>query len=517
MAELSERAQESGSVRALHAGVASAPDERASSAPALLSLLGALAISAAIVIRNGSWPGLLIALAQLLFTLGVLRPARLRGPRVAKLLSSIFAPLSIVLLALEAGWLVSALRLYGPHGTFATLSQCGYGFIACAVCGVAAVVEPQARRARLWLGAALILSAILCCAIVLLNPSPPIDVHLFHLQAFEAMRAGRSPYGGSIRNLYPGANFYSLEVLSPDQTRVLIGYPYPPLQVMLAFLAQTLLGDYRLLHALAIPLSAALLALARPGRAATACAALLALLPVAFFVLAGAWIEPVLLLLFSLVVFTALRAPRLMPYALGLFLADKQYAAFLLPLLPLLLPGRSRREQLRAALVAVLVALAVTAPIALWNLRGFLDDVILCQLRQPFRPDSINVAATLVQEAGRLYGQEPWRLTRELTATLAGRLCPGWLCLALFALALGLALWRAPRGPAGFCAGTVLAFSLFFGFAKQSFENYLLFAIGCALWAAALAGEERPSAAPPVPGREAREAVPTMPSGYISN
>jgi len=360
---------------------------------------------------------------------------------------------------------------------------------------------------------------VMCCAIVQLNPSPPIDVHLFHLQAFEALRAGRSPYGGSIRNLYPGANFYSLEVLSPDQSRVLIGYPYPPLQVMLAFLAQTLLGDYRLLHALAIPLSAALLALARPSRAATACAVLLSLLPCGFFVLAGAWIEPVLLLLFSLVVFAALRAPRLAPYALGLFLADKQYAAFLLPLLPLLLPGRTRRELLRAALVAALVALAVTLPLALWNLRGFLDDVILCQLRQPFRPDSISVSATLVQEAGRLYGQEPWRLSRELTATLAARLSPGWLCLALFALAVALALWRAPRGPQGFCAGAALAFALFFGFAKQSFENYLLFAIGCALWTAALATQEGSPPAPaaaPISAAAVRDPACEIPTGDIS-
>jgi hypothetical protein len=450
-----------------------ASETRGSSA--LAPLVGALALAAAMIIRWGDQPAELIALALLLFGLAALA-GKSRAVQFAERAVPFFA---VVGLAGFLATVVTAMGLLGPGATPVTLTNCGYGWIACGACAFTAIATGDPRYARLWLAAALLVSTAMCVAIVRLNPSPPLDVHLFHLGAFEALRAHRSPYGSSIPNIYPGANFYGSEVLSRDQTRVLIGYPYPPLQLLLAFAAQTISGDYRLFHALALPLSAALMAWARPSRNATIAAALMALLPSGFFLLAGAWTEPALALFVSLTLFVSLRTPRFLPFALGLFFADKQYAPLLTPLAFFLLPRpRSIKALVRTVLLASAVAIAVTLPLALADPRGFIRDVLLFQIRQPFRADSLSLSAAI-----------PW---------LAAAHAPSWICFTALAMGLLLSLWRAPKTPYGFCISAAFSLGLFFGFAKQSFENYLMFITCCALWAVALsgasAGESGPAA-----------------------
>jgi hypothetical protein len=49
---------------------------------------------------------------------------------------------------------------------------------------------------------------------------------------------------------------------------------------------------------------------------------------------------------------------------------------------------------------------------------------------------------------------------------------------------IAMALWRAPRTPAGFAAAVAVTFTVFFAFSKQAFGNYYFFVIGalaCAL------------------------------------
>ena len=45
-------------------------------------------------------------------------------------------------------------------------------------------------------------------------------------------------------------------------------------------------------------------------------------------------------------------------------------------------------------------------------------------------------------------------------------------------LAVGLALWRLPRTPAGFSAAIATTFFAFFLFNKQAFCNYYFFVVG---------------------------------------
>ena len=90
--------------------------------------------------------------------------------------------------------------------------------------------------------------------------------------------------------------------------------------------------------------------------------------------------------------------------ALGLFFAIKQYAVLLAPLAFLLVDARPgpvrRRETLLLLGKAVLLAAALTLPLALWNLPGFLNDVVLFQARQPFRIDSLSYAARWAMATG---------------------------------------------------------------------------------------------------------------------
>ncbi len=299
------------------------------------------------------------------------------------------------------------------------------------------------------------------------------DIYTFHESSFAELLAGRSPYGHYTRNVYRGLHtlaFYGEGLLTDDQALVKIGFPYPPLQLGLSLLGQRLLGDYRFLQGLALTASGALLYLARPGRAAAAGAALLWFSPRLLHTLEAPATEPMVVFFLSLTLFASLRAPRLLWLALGGLFAIKQYGVLLAPLAFFLLqPGPARREETLALLLrASLFAALLTLPMALWSPRGFLDDVVLFQVRQPFRIDSLSYAARWAMATG---AQPP-------------------AALGFAALALGLWLGaRAPdRGAAAFAAGGALAFFAFFAFAKQAFANYYLVVHALACWALALAG-----------------------------
>ena len=199
--------------------------------------------------------------------------------------------------------------------------------------------------------------------------------------------------------------------------------------------------------------------------------------PRLFFVLEQSWTEPFLVLLLAATVFCAIRLPWATPLALGLLLASKQYMPAVLVLLPLVAcqSHLARRESRRAkwgyAALAVLVAVLVTLPLALWDWRAFWKSAVTLQVNQPYRPDSLSVLAWYGQGDGYWQG-------------------PAWIAFAALALMLMLTLWRCPRRVWGFAAAVAVCFFMFFAFSKQAFANYYFFVIGamsCAV--AALATE----------------------------
>ena len=241
--------------------------------------------------------------------------------------------------------------------------------------------------------------------VLLAMPQPGVDVCLFQREACRTLLSGQNPYTMTFANLYSDASrVYGPGTFAGD--RLLFGYPYPPLSLLL-ILPGHLLGDFRFSHLVATTAAGALIAAVQPGRIATLGATLFLFTPRGFFVLEAGWTEPLAVLLLAAVVYFACRdeallsesrsnAGWMLPLSLGLLLVVKQYLILIAPLAVWFSwPGR---VQLRRQLfVASLVATCLIVPMALWNIRGFLWSVVLLQFHQPVRPDALSFLPSLIE------------------------------------------------------------------------------------------------------------------------
>jgi hypothetical protein len=330
----------------------------------------------------------------------------------------------------------------------------------------AATPSWQGRTAAIGLFVVLYVAA----GVWLLRHAPPgTDVFNFQRGALEAFRHGRDPYAIKFRNMYhPYEGFYGPGLVVKGILQ--FGYPYPPLPLFLTGLALPL-GDIRYAHLTALALAGAAIAALRRGPVAPLAAGVLLFSPRVGLLLQMSWTEPFVILFLALTVLAAVRAPRLLPVALGLLLASKQYLVLVAPAVLLLVPegpGRLRRAA-RLLLVAGGVALAITLPLVLWDLEAFVRSAVTLQLHQPFRMDALSFAAALARAGGP-------RLT--------------WPPALLGPAVLAVGIWRAPRTPAGFAAVTALVFLVFFAVNKQAFCNYYFLPVA-ALATAVAAADQR--------------------------
>jgi hypothetical protein len=214
----------------------------------------------------------------------------------------------------------------------------------------------------------------------------------------------------------------------------------------------------------------------RPDRLGALAAAVLLFTSRGLFVLEQGWTEPFGVALLGLVLVAAARTPRLLWLALGALFAWKQYTVVLLPLTVLLLPRPFQwKAWARLVVPALLTMLALTLPLALWDVRAFWRSVVWLQTVQPFRPDALSFPSALLAS-----GYTPSAVVPTL--------------LVLSTLAMALVLWRAPRTPQGFAAAVTFVLGVFFAFNKQSFCNYWYLVLGASAFAVA-AG--RPGATEP--------------------
>lgn len=339
-------------------------------------------------------------------------------------------------------------------------------------CGAALAARPSQR----WWAVGLVVGAHLSLGawVISASPNPEIDVYVFHEGAFAALARGESPWSITFPNIYGHTDLYGPGFATAE--RVLAGFPYPPLQALQAWLGKALFGDYRYAHLLAMSASGALLSFARPGRLGLVAAMLLLFTPRNGFVLEQGWTEPVVVCLFCLVVFAVCRLPALLPWALGLAMAVKQYVPLLAPLFLLFPRGVPFRARLRTLAVAAALAAALTVPALIWDPQGFVRSVLVWQLAQPFRPDALSFVAWTSRD-----GQP---------------VLPLWLNLAVVPLGWALAAARAPRTASGLALSAALVFLLFVAFAKQAFCNYYFFVLGCLCCALAALDPEKESWAP---------------------
>lgn len=448
-------------------------EARSAAAPTLIDRVGwaYVFLASAVWMRNGAFHTLALAqcgLAVLLLLSAFPDPAR---PPAAPepLRPRRLLPMLLVLCALsisehpgvqmQPG---SPLWPYGLHlGTLAAL--------------IAGAVLRPAWAVRLChpVGVTLLCALYLSAGLLLLRDSsmPHVDVFMLQQLGADDLLSGRNPYTQDYPNIY-----------TPAETVMFFGrplarlthYPYPPLTLLLT-LPGLLFGDVRIMMLLGqIGAGVALLVLAR--RASGSAPLSLGLLgmwwlhPRGLMVLEQCWTEPLVAapLFAALACMLAKPAPRLLGVALGLVLAAKQYCVLLVPLL-LWTPFLPRRRPL---LVGLGVAALITLPFFLWDPRGFVDDVLLFQLQQPFRLDALSLPVLV------------FRLT-HLRA-------PGALSLlgALLGGALAYRSRRALAGAHGLALTAALCFLGFFLFAKQAFANYYYFN-GALLLAAMATGPAR--------------------------
>jgi hypothetical protein len=350
------------------------------------------------------------------------------------------------------------------------------GVAIAALLFIAGATRMRAMR-RLWFPLLLVTFAGLGVWMIAASPHPLVDVMTVYESAAKALAAGKNPYTMTIPNIYGSPDFYPEGLVIKD--RVLLGFPYPPLSLMLGLPGQWL-GDVRYANLAALIGAAALIGYARDSIIAPLAATLMLTTPRMLFVLEQAWTEPITLLMFGATIYAASNARRLLPVMLGLLIASKQYMIVALPLAWLLTtpsaPLRARvREWLWLGGIAIAVAAIVTVPFMLWSIRGFTHSVILLQFIERIRLDSLSVLTWLA------YHHVALTPKRVIAASAVGLLS-----------GLLLTMWRASRTTAGFAAAIALSLLCVFVSSKKAFCNYYFFALGvmCCSVAAVRAADE---------------------------
>lgn len=357
------------------------------------------------------------------------------------------------------------------------------GLILAAALLVIQMLRDPARAWRRWFPALLVIVAVMGVWMIKASPRPRIDVITVHQVAISALRAGQNPYATAFPNIYGNADVYAPEVVYRNQ--VLFGLPYPPLSLLMAVPGKAWFGDMRYAELISLLVGAGLIGFATRSIVAPLAAALLLLTPRSLFVLEQGWTEPFAIAWLGATIFTARRAPRVLPWMLALLVSVKQHLVLAVPCSLLLLP---RPFELRAAIrllwPSFAVPLALALPFVIWDPMAFFRSVVWLQLVEPFRPDSLSVLRLLLDLG--------WPLDRDNLIVVV---------LPLLALTISLvAAWRlAPRTPGGFAVALGFALLLVTVTSKKAFCNYYFLVI--AAFCAALAADSVNAASAATAGR----------------
>ncbi len=325
----------------------------------------------------------------------------LSSPSATGVLSEIRENVSSI--ALAASGLLTFIGYFSGAPEYSHSVRAGLPWIAAAILLGLLAIATAARRTpplslvkqRLipWLG--LVALLILHSAIVLSllhSTQVNIDTITFQQEAAQSLLNGVDPFGTTHPNVYTpdeAKMYYAPDLLINN--RVQVGLQYPPLTLLCA-VPGYLMGDIRLGFILAVMLSVVFLFATVPDGRGFAIAAILLFNPVTLVIEMKAWTEPLVLVTLSAVLFAAIRKPRYLAIAAGLFLASKQYNILALPLFGFLLPSFSWRAYGKLVLSSVAIAAATVLPFAIWNFHALWHDLVLFHLDQSMRADAVSFA-----------------------------------------------------------------------------------------------------------------------------
>lgn len=374
-----------------------------------------------------------------------------------------------------------------PDPSHVWVHYTAWGVTILAGVGVASLHQLTRRSAPMLLGLMLAGAATGGIWAIVQNPSPRVDVFLYQQHASAALLQGINPYTLTFPNPYTPEESWVFAPGTVTADRILFGFPYLPGTLLLSLPAYALFGDYRVGQLLAVLGAAALLARAGGySRQSLLTAALLLTWPRLPWVIEWGWSEPTIALL---LVWTLAPHRRRFthPLATALLLAAKQYVPLTTPALLAALwrrrpptpqgshdpsravstptpPAPSADAQTSAAdpgpvrgggvapmiapALALMLAAAVTLPLALWDFRAFWSSAVTLQLAQPFRPDALSLTS----------------LIYDLTARRLPELTGVGLCVA------GSILLPLRKHPLAWTLAVTL--TLLFVLSKQAFANY---------------------------------------------
>jgi hypothetical protein len=249
-------------------------------------------------------------------------------------------------------------------------------------------------RLSRWAIAVMIVAATaLHIAAPIAAPVPDIDVWLWIHACIDALLSGEHPYTVPASII---TATYQLRATAPI-------YPYMPLTLLAFAPGQLLLGDYRYVSALCLPLTiflnrAAGHRLGLDRRFLDVATLAFLLFPRGSWLTLYGWTEPLLVVLFSLFVYLAVRAPDGAGQTVAFLLlpALKQYVVA-----PVLLFLAIKRPRASAVAIAVAIAAASVVPFLVWNWRPTVAGVVV-QVLSPLEPrlDSLSLVALLGRVTG---------------------------------------------------------------------------------------------------------------------
>jgi hypothetical protein len=420
---------------------------------AWLAAAAALALAYALFVGRGGGYPIPLALLTVALVLGGLVVLTRHAPRVAwpRDLKRLLAYGLAVQLALLFVWpLTNPLAL--PSPTDYLPFWLGMAVVAAIAVTPLFGVSSSAR----WRLVALIIVHFAIGVWVIGEAKDPfIDVWIMQRDGAEALMDGVNPYLPIYPNIHgPDSPYYGPGLVVDGE--LTIGFPYPPLSLLLVLPGQVLGGDPRFAHLVAIELGALAMAFTRAGSLSIGAALLYMFTPWTFFMVAGSWTEPLVILMVALVALVAVRAPRLLGVALGLLIGVKQYLLLGLPL-ALMLLAADWKTRWRLAWQSIAIATAITVPFLIWDIGAFSWSTLGSLAGQAFRPDSLTYLTLLPGD---------WGPRLSVLGFLL--LIPGIVLVAS----------RAPRGASGFAASLGFLLLVFFAFSRQGSANYHFAVIG---------------------------------------
>jgi hypothetical protein len=356
------------------------------------------------------------------------------------------------------------------------------GLAAALAAATLMTIRPNQARA-IWFPCLLVIAFLLGRWLIRASPDPGVDVITVHRSALIALVHGRSPYSLVWPNIYGRDDAYPPGFAHDGY--VYLGFPYPPASLLLSAVARAFARDVRYAPLAGLVIGAGAAGWLPRRRLAPLAAALVLFTPRVFFVLEQGWTEPLTVCFLGILLFLAARSIRGQALAAGVLMALKQHMAVLVPLLAWY--RQPRGDSRRYLLQALAVTTVLTLPFAIWDPAGFWRSLVLVQLREPLRHDSLSYL-NWVSANG-------WQVPGALLAVVP-----------LAALAAGLAIsWKTlPQTPSGLSLSLGLTLLLVFSVAPKAFCNYYFLALAAVAFAIAAADDD-PVALPASP-RGARPA-----------